>query len=78
MTKYFKSDIKKAFLQYFITFGVSHRFCEHTGCFCTVRYLKRMRKRFRQLKMAYNKAREDLDFEMVAKIEMGYFFRKRR
>ena len=73
MTKYFKSDIRNAFLRYFLCFGTCIRFCEHTGSFCSERYLKRMKSEIMKLKNAHSLAKTNLDFELVANIEMGLF-----
>lgn len=73
MSKYFKNKVRKAFLNYFLTFRTSVHFTEHTGFSCSVRYLKTMKSEFLALEKAYSEAKARLDFEAVADIEMGLF-----
>jgi len=71
MSKYFKTKTKRMFLKYFLTFGCDTRFRQHSGEACTKRYLKKMKMQFLKIEASHATARKDLDFEMVAKIEMG-------
>jgi hypothetical protein len=72
--KYFRSDIRKAFLCYFLSFGSSVRFREHSGFHCSERYLKSMKSDLKELQKAHDKFKSDLDFESLAKMEMGDYF----
>jgi hypothetical protein len=71
MMRYFKTRTKRMFLKYFVRFGSTARFCEHSGEVCTVRYIKKMKKQFLVLDARHEKAKNDLDFDLLAKIEMG-------
>lgn len=71
MKKYFKTRTKKMFLKYYISFGSATRFREHSGEVCTKRYVKKMKEQFLRLAELHAAARRDMDFDMVAKIEMG-------
>lgn len=73
LTKYFYTDIRLAFLKYFLTFNSCFHFKEHTGYYCSTRYLKKMRSEFSKLNKEYEKAKNSFDFEQVAEIEMGNF-----
>lgn len=71
MAKYFKTKTKRMFLKYFMAFGSTARFTRHCGQVCTKRYVKKMKMQFLKISEKHRRAKEDLDFEMVAKIEMG-------
>lgn len=73
LSKYFKTDVKTAFLKYMLTFGSAFHFMEHTGFRCDLRYVKRMKRLFFLLEDRHEKARSNLDFEAVADLEMGNF-----
>lgn len=70
-TKYFSTRIRGEFLRYYTTFGSAIKFCEHTGFPCTERYLKKMKSELAKLEREHSAAKKDLDFELVAEIEMG-------
>ena len=73
MSRYFDSPIRMAFLKYFLTFRNSVHFSEHTGFYCSVRYVKRMKSEFSYLESAYTQARLDFDMEKIAEMEMGKY-----
>jgi CRISPR/Cas system-associated endonuclease Cas1 len=73
LVKYFNSGIRYAFLRYFLTFRSGVHFCEHTGFYCSERYKKQMKSQFLLLERSHQRAKDDLDFESVAEIEMGNF-----
>ena len=69
--KYFKTDVQKVFLHYFVLFGNYTRFVEHSGYFVTRRYLRRLKNKFLRLEVMYEKAKASGDIEMVSKLESG-------
>jgi hypothetical protein len=71
LVKYFGSGIRYAFLRYFLTFRNGVHFCEHTGFSCSERYKKQMKSQFLFIERSHLLAKEQLDFESVAEIEMG-------
>lgn len=71
MTKYFDTELRFAFLVYFLTFRSAFHFCRHTGFSCSIRYLKRMKKQFLLLEKLHSEAKINLDFEKIANIETG-------
>lgn len=73
MTNYFKSGACADFLKYFSLFRTAVHFSEHFGRPCSARWCARMKSRFMRLEAARNKAKIDLDFELVADIETGNF-----
>jgi hypothetical protein len=73
MCKYFKSEIQKRFLIYFLIFGSHYYFNRHSGIPCTKRYLKKMKKKFTVLENLHKQAKENFDLETLSKIEMGKY-----
>jgi hypothetical protein len=73
MTKYFRGRTSAEFVRYFSIFRSSSHFSEHTGLPCSKRWLKRIKSRFLKLESVRDKARRDLDFELLSEIEMGRF-----
>ena len=73
MCKYFKSEIQKRFLIYFLIFKSHYYFQRHAGIPCTKRYLKQMKKKFSFLENAHKKAKENFDLDILSKIEMGKY-----
>lgn len=71
MRKYFKTKTKRKFLKYFLAFGSDTRFRQHMGEACTKRYVKKMKMQFMKIEARREAAKKDLDFELLAKIEMG-------
>jgi len=70
---YFKTPIKKAFLNYFIEFGNTIKFKDHTGFLCSKRYIKRLRHLIVILEKEIEFARKNFDIEKIAEIEMGKY-----
>lgn len=61
------------FLKYYSSFESATRFREHSGEVCTKRYVKKMKKQLLVLVKIYDAARKNLDFELIAKMEMGRY-----
>ena len=73
LLKYFTSDLQKQFLRYLLQFQSTVRFVDHTGYYCSDRWLKMLKARMKKLETAYEKAKKDFDLETVAAIEMGKY-----
>lgn len=73
LLKYFTSDIQRQFIRYMLQFGNAVRFVDHTGYYCSERWLKMLKARMRKLETIYDQAKKDFDFETVAEIEMGKY-----
>lgn len=73
MKKYFKTKIQYQFLKYFSIFGSISQFVNHTGFFCTSRYLKKMKKKYIILINCHRNFKEKGDFESVSRLETGKF-----
>lgn len=73
LLKYFTSDLQRQFLRYMLQFDNAVRFVDHTGYYCSDRWLKMLKARMRKLEAAYNQAKKDFDLETIAEIEMGKY-----
>lgn len=73
MKKYFKTKIQYQFLKYFYIFGSINQFINHTGFFCTLRYLKKLKKKYFLIEYCHGYFREKGDFENISKLESGKF-----
>ena len=49
------------------------RFVDHTGFYCSDRWLKMLKARMRKLEAAYEQAKKNFYLETVADIEMGNY-----
>lgn len=73
LLKYFRSDLQQQFVRYMLQFGTTVRFVDHTGYYCSERWLKVLKAKMIKLEATYDKAKKDFDFETVAQIEMGKY-----
>ncbi len=73
LLNYFSSGIQRAFLCYYLVFRDHELFTDHTGIYCTDRWVKLMRDRFQKLTAARKLARETFDIETLAALENGTF-----
>lgn len=73
LLKYFASDLQRQFLRYMLQFGNVVRFVDHTGYYCSDRWLKMLKAKMRKLEAVYDQARENFDLETIANIEMGKY-----
>ena len=76
LLKYFKSDLQAAFLRYFLVFGTSKNFIDHTGYYCNKWLVPKLEKRYWTLVEAYRAAKDDFTeegLELLAAIEAGKY-----
>lgn len=73
MVSYFNEGMCADFLKYFSLFGSVVHFSEHVGKPCSIRWVRRMKRRFVALEKARIEARRDMDIELLADIESGKF-----
>lgn len=73
LNKYFKTDLEKQFLRYHYVFGNCDNFIDHTGYYCTKRWLIRLEKRYSIITEMHRKAKAEFDLEMVTLLESGKF-----
>lgn len=74
LLKYFKTDLQLAFLKYYLAFGNSKNFIDHTGYYCSDRYVYKQDSLIKDLMKAYADARSVFDekhMKMVFDIEQG-------
>ena len=73
---YFKSDIQLAFLKYYMIVGDYSNFADHTGRFCSKRFVFQLKKRYDLLVDLHKKSKSMLSeesMEIVSLIESGKF-----
>ena len=73
LTKYFSSKIQLRFLMYYLIFNGYFYFVRHTGIHCTLRYLKKMKKKFCLLEKAHKNAKANFDLDLLSHIEAGNY-----
>lgn len=73
LLKYFTTNIQISFLRYIFLFGNYRNFVDHTGIYCQERYMKIMWNALHKLQEAHAKAKKELDFDFLVKIENGKF-----
>lgn len=79
LLKYFSSKIQKRFIIYILIFDSYMYFCRHTGVVCSMRYLKKMKRRFDFFMNLHEKAKKEFNLELLSDLEMGmYNFKKLR
>ncbi len=60
LLKYFRNDLQRSFLKYYLVFGEFTNFTNHTGYYCTERLLFRLKARYLKLITIYDKAKKSL------------------
>jgi len=74
--KYFKTDLQRAFIRYYMVFGNHVNFVDHTGYYCTRRMLFIYQARYHLLVKTYEEAKAALTedgMELLLLIESGKF-----
>jgi hypothetical protein len=74
LLKYFKTDLQKAFLRYYIVFESAVHFVDHTGRYCAHSVVVDMKKKYRLLTSVHEMAKKALTedgMETVVRIEGG-------
>jgi hypothetical protein len=70
---YFRTDLERQFVTYYLLFKSHTHFVSHTGYECTYRWRKKLRRRLKRIEKAHDDAVATGDFEKVAIIQMGDF-----
>jgi len=73
LLKYFKTDLQRAFLRYYLAVEVVINFVDHTGYYCSDRYLWQQQARLLNVLDAHKQAKENFDLDLVWKIESGKY-----
>lgn len=71
LKKYFKSNIQVKFLSYSLLFDNISYFCRHTGVKCSLRYAKKMKKKYKYLIKSHEEAKKNFDLDLLVAIENG-------
>ena len=80
LLKYFKNDLQRAFLRYYMVFGAVWNFTDHTGYYCSKRFCFKLARRYERLIKVYDDAKRTLSEEgmaLVHQIEVGKFHLKK-
>lgn len=75
---YFRSPMQRCFLAYYLEFGSYALFIDHSGYYCSKRWMKFLRKKIDILQRVYAQARESRDLSMIAEIKSGRYVVKLR
>lgn len=70
LLKYFTTDLQVAFLRYYLIFGESRMFVEHTGHYCSERLRFRLLARARRLMDLHEQARRAMTEESLATLQL--------
>lgn len=69
--KYFTTDVQRLFVKYYLTYGNYTYFTEHTGCYCSKRWIRHLKRKIEKILRTHQKAKEAArsgDFETSAKL----------
>lgn len=73
LLKYFKTELQRTFLKYFMVFGDWTCFIEHTGLWTTKSYLHRQEQRFHGVVAAHKQAKSTMDLDALWRVESGKY-----
>jgi hypothetical protein len=71
--RYFTSDVQRQFVRYYLLFGEFDHFVDHTGHYCSRRWLERLCVRLKKLEEAKQAAKKAFDLSLLAQIEAGEY-----
>ena len=67
---YFKTPLQVAFLRYFLVFGKSRNFTNHTGYYCSVKSARNLQTRYTKLITLYENAKKEMSIENMKTIHL--------
>lgn len=70
---YFKTEMQQAFLRYYFMFKDHKLFSEHTGYQCSANWRYQLAEKIEILENLKQKARKNLDFELITNLETGRY-----
>jgi len=73
LLKYFTTELQEQFVRFYLMFGHARRFVDHTGHYCSDRWIKLLKARYKYLEKSLQEAKDKGDFEKVAEIKSGKF-----
>jgi len=74
LLNYFRRGVQRQFLFYFYSFESYRYFQDHTGYICSIRWLKKLKKKYRMLERLYDKLKSeitDTNLSLAAQLETG-------
>jgi hypothetical protein len=78
LLKYFRCTVQQKFVLYYLTFGNTEQFTDHTGYSASKRWLYSIKSKLKQILKLHKQAKENFDFDFLNKIEKKrYFFRSK-
>ena len=77
LLKYLRTPLQQHVVKYYLTFGGNLKnFLDHTGYACNHWWIRDLRKKIIRLETFKEKARREMDLEMITIIETGKFKKK--
>lgn len=73
LLKYYKTDLQRAILKYYLVFGETSCFIEHTGYYTTKSYLYRQEQKLHVILAVHKEAKSSMNVEELWKIESGKY-----
>jgi delta-aminolevulinic acid dehydratase/porphobilinogen synthase len=73
LKKYFRSYVQINFLSYMLVFDSAYYFCRHTGVKCSLRYIKKMKSKYKFLLKSHEEAKKNFNLDLLVIIENGKF-----
>lgn len=76
LLKYFKTEMQRMFLKYYMVFGNCRNFVDHTGYYCSNGVLYKLEQRYQKLIKIYEEAKwsfTEEGMELIQTIESGKF-----
>ena len=71
--KYFRSELEKQFVKYYLCFGEVECFSEHTGYLCQKRWIGILKKRFDKIITVYNNYKTNFKLTELKELENGKY-----
>ena len=56
-----------------LLFDSAYYFCRHTGVMCSLRYVKKMKRKYSYLIRKHDEAKKNFDLDLLVLIENGKF-----
>lgn len=73
---YFKSDLQLAFLRYYLIFENADNFIDHTGYYCSTRFVHKLLKKIKLLTDIHQFLKKNLNeqnMELITQLESGRY-----
>jgi hypothetical protein len=70
LLKYFRGELHKSFLKYYMVFGTHKNFSDHTGYYCVEGLRYRMEDRYIKLNKLYDDCRREMTEESLKTLQI--------